>query len=169
ISTPVLEVLDGLTRELRRQYDDQAATPEEARRANVSMRREQREHNNYYADSAEEDHELLAAVGIDDGTLSYHAIADIADHLDFELRFVSSLPHSTRSVTDLKNRVVFLADARSPDHDPRSVALQALVSYVLGHGEPVDYKDLLRQRVSTNYVTAALMMPEKSLDRKSVV
>src|SRR5699024_3756589 len=31
------------------------------------------------------------------------------------------------------------------------------------HGEPVDYKDFLRQRVSTNYVTAALMMPEKSL------
>ena len=163
ISTPVLEALDGLTRELRRQHAEQAATPEEARRANVSMRKEQREHNNYYAELEKEAHELLAAVGHDDGPLSYHAIADIADHLNFELRFVSSLPHSTRSVTDLKNRVVFLADARSPDHDPRSVALQALVSYVLGHGEPVDYKDFLRQRVSTNYVTAALMMPEKSL------
>src|SRR5699024_4270098 len=40
ISTPVLEALDGLTRELRRQYAEQAATPEEARRANVSMRKE---------------------------------------------------------------------------------------------------------------------------------
>ena len=162
ISTPVLEALDGLTRELRRQHAEQAATPEEARRANVSMRKEQRERNNYYAELEKEAHELLTAVGHDDGPLSYHAIADIADHLNFELRFVSSLPHSTRSVTDLKNRVVFLADARSPDHDPRSVALQALVSYVLGHGEPGDYKDFLRQRVSTNYVTAALMMPEKS-------
>src|SRR5699024_12792191 len=83
--------------------------------------------------------------------------------LNVELRCVSSLPHSTRSVTDLKSRVIFLADSRNPDHDPRSVALQALVSYVLGHGEPVDYKDFLLQRVSTNYVTAALMMPEKSL------
>src|SRR5690606_31642921 len=89
-------------------------------------------------------------------------IADIADHLNFELRFISSLPHSTRSVTDLKNRIIFLADARNPDHDPRSVALQALVSYVLGHGEPQDYKDFLRQRVATNYMTAALRMLEKS-------
>ncbi|MDN6637076.1 MAG: helix-turn-helix domain-containing protein [Yaniella sp.] len=161
--TPVLEVIDGLTRELRRQSAEQAATPEEARRANVSMRKEQRERNNYYAELEQQAHELLAAVGHDEGPLSYHAIADIADHLNFELRFVSSLPHSTRSVTDLKNRVIFLADSRNPDHDPRSVALQALVSYVLGHGEPVDYKDFLLQRVSTNYVTAALMMPEKSL------
>src|SRR5699024_3686352 len=103
------------------------------------------------------------AVGHDDGPLSYHAIADIGDHLDFELRFVSSLPHSTRSVTALEYRLVFLPDARYPDHDPRSIELHAMASYVLRTGEPVDYKDFLRQRVSTNYVTAALMMPEKSL------
>ncbi|GAA2032036.1 hypothetical protein GCM10009720_10380 [Yaniella flava] len=163
MSTPVLEVIDGLTRELRRQYAEQAATPEEARRANVAMRKEQRERNNYYAELETQASELLTAVGHDEGPLSYHAIADIADHLNFELRFISSLPHSTRSVTDLKNRIIFLADSRNPDHDPRSVALQALVSYVLGHGEPVDYKDFLRQRVSTNYMTAALLMPEKSL------
>ena len=161
--TEVLEVIDGLTRELRRQHAEQAATPEEARRANVAMRKEQRERNNYYAELEAQASELLAAVGHDAGPLSYHAIADIADHLNFELRFMSSLPHSTRSVTDLKNRIIFLADARNPDHDPRSVALQALVSYVLGHGEPVDYKDFLRQRVYTNYMTAALMMPEKPL------
>lgn len=161
--TEVLEVIDGLTRELRRQHAEQAATPEEARRANVAMRKEQRERDNYYAELEAQARELLAAVGHSEGPLSYHAIADIADHLNFELRFISSLPHSTRSVTDLKNRIIFLADARNPDHDPRSVALQALVSYVLGHGEPVDYKDFLRQRVHTNYMTAALMMPEKSL------
>lgn len=163
IPTPVLEIIDGLTRELRRQHAEQAATPEEARRANVAMRKEQRERNNYYAELEDQARQLLTAVGHDDGPLSYHTIADIADHLKFELRFISSLPHSTRSVTDLKNRIVFLADSRNPDHDPRSVALQALVSYVLGHGEPVDYKDFLRQRVSTNYMTAALLMPEKSL------
>lgn len=161
--TQVLEIIDGLHRELRRQHAEQAATPEEARRANVAMRKEQRERNNYYAELEEHAQQLLTAVGHNEGPLSHHAIADIADHLNFELRFISSLPHSTRSVTDLKNRIVFLADSRTPDHDPRSVALQALVSYVLGHGEPHDYKDFLRQRVSTNYMTAALLMPEKSL------
>ena len=32
---------------------------------------------------------------------------------------------------------------------------------MLGHGEPVDYSDYLRQRVYTNYFAAALMMPQK--------
>lgn len=163
VSTALLEVIDGLTRELRRQHAEQAATPEEARRANVAMRKEQRERNNYYAELEAQARKLLMATGHEAGPLSHHAIADIADHLNFELRFISSLPHSTRSVTDLKNRIIFLADSRTPDHDPRSVALQALVSYVLGHGEPSNYQDFLRQRVSTNYMTAALMMPEKSL------
>lgn len=163
IPTQVLEIIDGLNRELRRQHAEQAATPEEARRANVAMRKEQRERNNYYAELEQEAQQLLTAVGHAEGPLSYHSIADIADYLNFELRFISSLPHSTRSVTDLKNRIVFLADSRNPDHDPRSVALQALVSYVLGHGEPEDYKDFLRQRVSTNYMTAALLMPEKTV------
>src|SRR5690625_7810574 len=89
ISTPVLEALDGLTRQLRRQYAAPAATPQEARRANVSMRKEQREHNNYYADSEKAAHQLLAAVGHDDGPLPYHAIAAMADHADFEPRLVS--------------------------------------------------------------------------------
>ena len=71
------------------------------------MRKEQRERNNYYAELEQEAQQLLAAVGHDDGPLSYHSIADIADYLNFELRFISSLPHSTRSVTDLKNRTCF--------------------------------------------------------------
>src|SRR5690625_3359065 len=121
IPTPVLETIHGLYRELRRQHAEQAATPEEARRANVAMRKEQRERNNYYAELEEQAQELLDSVGHDDGPLSYHAIADIADHLNFELRFISSLPHSTRSVTDLKNRIVFLADSRNPDQDRQSV------------------------------------------------
>src|SRR5699024_9966351 len=48
ISAPVIEGLAGLARDLRWQYSEQAATPEVARRVNVSMRKEQREHNNYY-------------------------------------------------------------------------------------------------------------------------
>ena len=39
--------------------------------------------------------------------------------------------------------------------------LQALGHHVLGHTEPADYSEFLRQRVYTNYFAAALLMPER--------
>ena len=82
---------------------------------------------------------LLAAVGHARGPLSHHVTADIAEHLGFSLHYVGDLPHSTRSVTDLKNRRIYLTQGQRSDHDPRSVLLQALGHYVLGHQTPTDY------------------------------
>ncbi|GAB3518976.1 helix-turn-helix domain-containing protein [Arthrobacter monumenti] len=157
----VLESMVGLQNELERRLDEQAATPEEARRANTELRTEMRERNNYYPEIERQAQELLDAVGHSSGPLSHHVAADIAEHLGFGLRFVGDLPHSTRSVTDLKNRIIFLTQSSRADHDPRSVLLQALGHYVLGHETPVDYSDFLRQRVYTNYFAAALLMPER--------
>ncbi len=157
----VLESLVGLQNELERRLDEQAATPEEARRANTELRDEMRSRNNYYPEIERQAQELLTAVGHVSGPLSHHVAADIAEHLGFGLRFVGDLPHSTRSVTDLKNRIIYLTQSSAADHDPRSVLLQALGHYVLGHETPVDYSDFLRQRVYTNYFAAALLMPEK--------
>jgi len=39
--------------------------------------------------------------------------------------------------------------------------LQTLGHFVLGHADPADYGDFLRQRVEANYFAAALLMPEK--------
>ncbi|MBB2995216.1 putative transcriptional regulator/DNA-binding XRE family transcriptional regulator [Paeniglutamicibacter cryotolerans] len=158
----VLESLVGLQGELERRLDEQAATPEEARRANSELRGEMRESNNYYRDIEAEAQKMLDAVGHSAGPLSHHVAADIAEHLGFSLRFVGDLPHSTRSVTDLKNRRIFLTQGGKSDHDPRSVLLQAVGHYVLGHRTPEDYSDFLRQRVYTNYFAAALQMPEKA-------
>lgn len=159
--TEVLEVIAGLQRELRRKMEEQAATPEEARRANVELREEMRACNNHYPEIERKAQDLLDAVGHSGGPLSHHAAADLAEHLGFSVRFVPNLPHSTRSVTDLKNMRIYLSQSRSPDHEPRSVLLQAIGAYVLKHGEPESYSEFLRQRVYTNYFAAALMMPEK--------
>jgi hypothetical protein len=48
------------------------------------------------------------------------------------------------------------------DHDPRTVLLQTLGHFVLGHEDPRDHRDFLRQRVEANYFAAALMIPEDS-------
>jgi predicted transcriptional regulator len=65
------------------------------------------------------------------------------EHLGFTLHYVHDLPHGLTSSSD-----------------PRSALLQAIASFVLGHAEPRDYGDFLRQRVETNYLAAALMLPE---------
>ncbi|MCZ4136039.1 XRE family transcriptional regulator, partial [Escherichia coli] len=113
----VLESLVGLQNELERRLNEQAATPEEARRANTALRHEMRQRNNYYKDIEQEAAKVLAAVGHDAGPLSHHRAADIAEHLGFSLRFVGNLPHSTRSVTDQKNKRIYLTQTNRSEHD----------------------------------------------------
>ncbi|GAA2174809.1 short-chain fatty acyl-CoA regulator family protein [Arthrobacter parietis] len=157
-----LEALVGLQAELERRLNEQVATPEEARRANAELRGIMRRQNNYFPDIEAEAQKVLASVGHTSGPLSQHLIADIAAHLGFTLHHVGDLPHSTRSVTDLKNRRIYLTQSQRTDHDPRSVLLQALGHYVLQHETPENYREFLRQRVATNYFAAALLLPEKA-------
>ncbi|GAA5226340.1 helix-turn-helix domain-containing protein [Paeniglutamicibacter antarcticus] len=158
----VLESLVGLQGELERRLNEQSATPEEARRANAELRGEMRERNNYYPEIEKEASNVLRAIGHAAGPLSHHEVADIASHLGFSLHNVSDLPHSTRSVTDLKNMRVYLTQSERSEHSTRSVLLQAFGHHVLGHAPPSDYAEFLRQRVATNYFAAALMMPQKA-------
>ncbi|KNH16093.1 XRE family transcriptional regulator [Arthrobacter sp. ZBG10] len=158
----VLEAQVGLLHELERKLNEQVATPEEARRANGGLRAMMRERGNYFPEYEAEAKKVLAAVGYTSGPLSQHVIADIAENLGFSLHHVGDLPHSTRSVTDLKNRRIYLTQSQRQDHDPRSVLLQALGHYVLGHETPKNYGDFLAQRVATNYFAAALLLPEQT-------
>lgn len=157
----VLESLVGLQAELERRLNEQVATPEEARRANAELRAVMRERNNYFPEIEAQAQTVLDAVGYSAGPVSQHLIADIAAHLGFTLHHVNDLPHSTRSVTDLKNHRIYLTQSQRTDHDPRSVLLQALGHYVLEHRTPENYGEFLRQRVDTNYFAAALLLPER--------
>ncbi len=158
----VLESLVGLQSELERRLNEQAATPEEARRANAALRSQMKERNNYFAEYEAEAQKVLDAVGHKSGPMSENVVASIATHLGFTLHHVGDLPHSTRSVTDLKNHRIYLTHSQRTDHNPRTVLLQALGHYVLGHSTPGNYAEFLRQRVATNYFAAALLLPEKA-------
>jgi predicted transcriptional regulator/DNA-binding XRE family transcriptional regulator len=156
-----LESLIGLHRELTRLLTEQSATPEVARRANAQLRAEMRERDNYFAEIEHAAAGLLRSVRQQTGPLSQRGILDIAAHLGFTLHYASDLPASTRSVTDLRNRRVYLPQVASgTGHDPRAVVLQTLGHFVLGHADPAGYGDFLRQRVEANYFAAALLMPE---------
>lgn len=162
LSDEAIEAILGLHDELRRLHEERAATPEEARRANVELRGEQRKKGNYFEELETIARDLLQAVGHRGGPLSQRVAADLATHLGFTLHYVSDLPDTTRSVIDHANGRIYLPVRQETGGDPRSALLQALAAHVLGKQEPRDYADLLRQRVETNYLAGALLIPEES-------
>ena len=162
LSDEALETILSLHDEIERLHTERAATPEEARRANAELRREMRAQDNYFPELELTAADLLATVGHTGGPLSQRLASELAAHLGFTLHYVGDLPASTRSVTDLKNGRIYLPTRRGGGGDPRTALLKALASHVLGFDEPRDYSTFLRQRVETNYLAAALLIPEQS-------
>ncbi|MDQ1697133.1 MAG: family transcriptional regulator, fatty acid utilization regulator [Frankiaceae bacterium] len=164
IPSDVLEHVVAMHDELRRRDERFAATPEAARRANVALRRQMREQDNYFPHVERVADEALRAVGHSTGALPQRAITDLATHYGFTLHPVADLPESTRSVTDMVHRRIYLPQ-RPAGHDPRYVVLQTLGHFALGHTDPKDFADFLSQRVEANYFAAALLVPEPAAVR----
>lgn len=158
LSDEAITTILGLHAELERLHRERAATPEEARRANTQLRKQMRRQNNYFPELESEARGLLAAVEHAGGPLSQRTASDLAAHLGFTLHYVTDLPGSTRSVSDLANKRIYLPV--SSGGDPRGALLRALAGHVLGAKAPADYREFLLQRVETNYLAAALMIPE---------
>lgn len=156
----VLRALMALEREIDRLRDERAATPEEARRANVELRHLMRRQDNYFPELEAEARRVLDAVGHTGGPLTQRTASDIAAHLGFEIHYVPDLPQTTRSVADLAHGRLYLSSTVASKGDSRTAVLQALSSRILAHREPTSYADFLRQRVETNYLTGALLVPE---------
>ncbi|HEU5035092.1 MAG TPA: helix-turn-helix domain-containing protein [Mycobacteriales bacterium] len=161
IPTEVLEHVVALYDELRRRDERFAATPEAARLANVELRQRMRAQNNYFPEVERVADEALRAVGHSTGALPQRVITDLAAHYGFTLHNVTDLPESTRSVADLVHRRIYLPQ-RPAGHDPRYVVLQTLGHFALGHTDPKDFAEFLRQRVEANYFAAALLVPERA-------
>jgi len=172
IPDDALRALLALQGEIERLGDERSATPEEARRANVDLRHLMRRQDNYFAELEEHARGILRAVDHPGGPLTQRTASDIAAHLGFSLHYVADLPASTRSVADIKHGRLYLSSTVPAKGDSRTAVLQALASRILGHAEPRSYAEFLRQRVETNYLTGALLIPEEHavpvlLDAKS--
>ncbi|MFC4223181.1 XRE family transcriptional regulator [Lysinibacter cavernae] len=156
-----LESLVGLHREIERRERAAIATPEEARRANTESRMQMRERDNYLPDIEDIAEEMLKKANHTTGALTHRTVAIMAEQLGFTLIYVDDLPHSTRSVTDLKNGRIYLPPASIPGgHGLRSLALQAMAHAVLGHDKPASYTEFLQQRLEINYFAAACLIPQ---------
>jgi predicted transcriptional regulator/DNA-binding XRE family transcriptional regulator len=162
VPSEVLEHVLALFDELRKQQVKPTATPEEARIANADLRQMMRARDNYFAEIERAAAQALAPVSYSGGALSQGLLLSVVSHHGFAVRYVQDLPRSTRSVTDLRNRRIYLRQESLGMHTPRAVLLQTLGHFVLGHSTPTDFADFLRQRVEANYFAAAVLVPEEA-------
>ena len=161
VPSDVVEHLLALYGELRKQRAKPTATPEEAREANAGLRAMMRERGNYFAEIEQEAAAALATAGYTGGALSQGMLLSVVSHHGFTVRYVHDLPRSARSVTDLRDRRIYLKQESIGMHTPRTILLQTLGHFVLGHSAPEDFADFLRQRVEANYFAAAVLVPEQ--------
>ena len=162
VPTDVLEHLVALAGELRAQRAKPTATPEEARAANAALRGSQRERDNYFADIEQAASDALDRAGYDGGALSQGMLLNVVGRFGFSVRFTADLPRSVRSLTDLRAHRIYVKQEPVGGHSPRTVILQSLGHFLLGHGTPRDFADFLRQRVEANYFAAAMLLPERA-------
>lgn len=158
--TEALEAIVGLHREIERRAREAIATPEEARRANTALQREQRAAGNYMPELDALAEDLVKRAGHTSGALMHRTVAEMVELTGFTLIYVNDLPHSARSVTDLENMRIYIPPASIPGgHGLRAMALQAVAHRLLDHKRPENYADFLRQRLEINYFAAACLMP----------
>jgi predicted transcriptional regulator/DNA-binding XRE family transcriptional regulator len=158
----VLEHLVGLYKQLSTRAEIASASPEGARHANAELRAEMRSRDNYFAEIEAVASEALTAVGWD-GTraVSEGTIAALAAHFGFTIQRVRDLPRQTRSISDLRHRTIYIPQRNAvPTRSARSIILETLGHFALGHEDPTDFAHYLRTRVEANYFAGAILAPE---------
>lgn len=136
-----------------------------ARAANAAMRDEMRRRDNYFPEiEAVADAAAASVEGGGTAAVSERALAELAAHFGFTVARVLDLPASTRSISDLRNRIIYVSQRNDlPTRAARSVVAQTLGHFALGHRDPVDFAEYVRQRVEANYFAGALLAPERAV------
>lgn len=162
----VLEHLVTLAKALP-EHDDgnrirAARAADRARIANIELRAEMRERNNYFPEIEKVASQALRAVGYPgQGPVAERVLNDLAKYFGFTVERVQGIPRSARSITDTRARVIYIPqrnDMRT--RAARSVLLQTLGHFALEHARTENFGDYLRQRIESNYFAAAVLAPE---------
>lgn len=161
ISDDVLEHMVALY-DAWRGADAVGSGTDPVRAANLRLRREMSENDNYFAPIERAAAHTLSAIAYPGhGPVSEHNVADISAHHGFTIDRVQDLPVTARSLTDLRNRVIYISQRNEiSTRASRSIVLSTLGRFVLEHGDPTTVEEYLRQRVESNYFAAAVLAPE---------
>jgi len=160
----VLEHISGLYAALQQSTAAASKRPgDEERTANNEMRKTMRERNNYFGEIEKEAERVLDAVGYDgERPISERNLTDIAAHYGFVVERVLDIPTSARSITDQRARKIYIPQRNDvTTRNARSIVLQTLGHFVLGHRDSDSFADYVRHRVESNYFAAAVLAPER--------
>ncbi len=157
-----LEHIVRLYEELRGRDAAAPFTRDEARAANAQLRAEMTERGNYFGEIEKIAAEAVDAIGFEgQGAMSKGNLNALAKHFGFKVIRTPEVPASVRSVTDMRNGKIYVHGRDSFDSKrARSVILQTLGHFALGHSDPQDFSEFLRQRVEANYFAGAVLLPE---------
>ena len=96
------------------------------------------------------------------GPVSERILMDVCDYFGFSVRRAENIPHSTRSITDQREKIIYIPQRNDlSTRASRSVVLQTLGHYALQHEVADEIGTYLRQRVESNYFAAAILAPER--------
>lgn len=157
-----LEHILALFEELKGTPGRTIVTREEARIANSELRAEMQQQGNYFGDIEKVAAAALRAIDYSGaGSLTERDIQNLSAHFGFGLVRAQDVPPAVRSVTDLRNRLIYV-----PQRDllstrgARSVVLQTLGRFALDHSDPVTFSEFLHQQMEANYFAGAILVPE---------
>jgi len=157
-----LEHIVRLYEELRGRDASAPFTRDEARAANSQLRAEMTSRGNYFGEIESLAAEAVKAIGYEgQGAMSKGDLNSLANHFGFKVIRTPDVPASVRSVTDMRNGKIYVHGRDSFDSKrARSVILQTLGHFAMGHTDPKDFSEFLRQRVEANYFAGAILLPE---------
>ncbi len=163
LSDETLNHLVSLYRLLAETGGPGPVTAGEVRRINGQMTTELKAVDGYLSEVEGVAVEALARAGYGGaGALSSRHILDLAAHAGFEIKPIEDIPSSLRSVTDLANKVIYIAQRNElRTRQARKAILQTLARIYLDLEEPGSYDEFLRQRRLTAYFASAVLVPEQ--------
>ncbi|HEY5890812.1 MAG TPA: helix-turn-helix domain-containing protein [Acidimicrobiia bacterium] len=161
----VMAHIVGLHEALQERSELGSATGEEIRKANGLVTGWIAAAGGYLEDIEDEAARALATSGyVREGPFSSRNLIDLADSAGFEIRPIDDMPSFARSVIDLENQRIYIAQRNElKTRQARKAVLQTLAGFLLHHESTPDLEKFLRQRVETAYFAAAVLVPESTV------
>jgi len=165
LDNEILAHIVGLHEALQEKSGLGDASGEEIRRANGEITRWITSHDGYLESIEEEAAKALATSGyVGEGPFNSRNLIDLTSRAGFEIHPIDDMPSFARSIIDLENRRIYIAQRNElKTRQARKAVLQTLAGFLLEHESVPDLETFLRQRIETAYFAAAVLVPETAV------
>lgn len=171
ISNETLAHLVGLHDAIRERSGLASAGSEDVRRANGVVAGRLTAHDGYLEDVEKTARTALQASAYNwEGPFTSRNLLNLSAHIGFELAPIEDMPSFARSIIDLENRKIYIAQRDElRTRQARKAVLQTLAGFLLDHEPEPDLDTFLRQRMETAYFAAAVLAPEHGVVARLLV